>query len=176
MRDNKPGAEGSPSPEREGLLRRCRERCLYLITDSEKSERRIREKLVRSGKYPEDIIEEAIAFLKEYNYLDDLRYAKRMIQSYAGKKSLREIEQKLFQRGISREEIRVAEADLQEEEALSEREEEALLLQIRKRCEDPRRLDPREKQKLCASLCRKGFSYERVRAALCAEEIWGLDP
>lgn len=176
MRGNKPGAEGSPSLEREGLLRRCRERCLYLITDSEKSERRIREKLVRSGKYPEDIIEEAVAFLKEYGYLDDLRYAKRMIQSYAGKKSLREIEQKLFQRGIPREEIRLAEEELREEEALSEREEEALLLQIRKRCEDPRSLDPREKQKLCASLCRKGFSYERVRAALCAEEIWDPDP
>ena len=99
-----------------------------------------------------------------------------MIQSYAGKKSLREIEQKLFQRGIPREEIRLAEEELREEEALSEREEEALLLQIRKRCEDPRSLDPREKQKLCASLCRKGFSYERVRAALCAEEIWDPDP
>ena len=94
--------------EREKLVNRCKERCLYLIEHAEKSESRLREKLRKSGKYTEDIIDEAMKMLKRYGYIDDRRFAEQLIKTYAGQKSLREIEQKLYQRGVGQAEIRAA--------------------------------------------------------------------
>ena len=49
----------------EKLLQRCKERSLYLLSGTAKTERRLREKLVKSERYTEDVIEKTIAFLKD---------------------------------------------------------------------------------------------------------------
>ena len=61
----------------EKLLQRCKERSLYLLTGTAKTERRLKEKLEKSQRYTEDVIAKTIAFLKEYDYLNDYQYALR---------------------------------------------------------------------------------------------------
>ncbi len=158
---------GRDAEKRERLLRRCRERCLYLITDAEKTEARLREKLRASGRYPEDIIDEAMDFLKSYDFLNDRRFAERLIQRYAGTKSLREIEQKLYQRGVRREDVQAALSAYREEGELAEaRELAAVQKLIRKKCRSAAELSREERQKLLQSIMRRGFSYGLVSRAL----------
>lgn len=153
------------------LLNRCKERCLYLLEHSEKTEARLREKLRRSGKYTEDILDEAMDFLKRYGYLDDRRFAERLLQSYAGQKSIREIEQKLYQRGVSSADIRAVLADFRENEVQAEEAELAAVQKaLRKKCRNSKELSIEEKRKIGAALLRKGFSYELVTRALSPDE------
>ncbi len=156
-----------PASERERLLRRCRERCLYLITDAEKTEARLREKLRASGRYPEDIIDEAMDFLRSYDFLNDRRFAERLIQRYAGSKSLREIEQKLYQRGVSRADAQAALSAYREAGETAE-EQELLAVQklIQKKCRSTAEIGREERQKLLQSILRRGFSYSLASKAL----------
>ncbi|SFG34903.1 regulatory protein RecX [Oribacterium sp. WCC10] len=157
--------------EHDKLLNRCKERCLYLLEQSAKTESRIREKLVKSGKYDEDIIDEAIDFLKKYDYINDLRFAQQLIKQYSGTKSLREIEQKLYQRGVEKRCIKAAISSFKENEELSgDMEMKAVKAAIRKKYKDTSCLSPDEKRKLYASLMRKGFSYRLVSKALSIDE------
>ena len=153
--------------KRARLLRRCRERCLYLITDAEKTEARLREKLRASGRYPEDIIDEAMDFLRSCDLLNDRRFAERLIRRYAGIKSLREIEQKLYQRGVGREDARAALAAYREEEDRAEAQELAAVQRlIQKKCRTAADLSREERQKLLQSILRRGFSYGVASKAL----------
>ena len=153
--------------KRERLLRRCRERCLYLITDAEKTEARLREKLRASGRYPEDIIDEAMEFLRSCDLLNDRRFAERLIRRYAGIKSLREIEQKLYQRGVGREDARAALAAYREEEDRAEAQELAAVQRlIQKKSRSAADLSREERQKLLQSILRRGFSYGVASKAL----------
>ena len=157
--------------EHEKLVNRCKERCLYLLEHSAKSESRLREKLRKSGKYTEDIIEEALEKLKAYDYVNDERLAMQLIRSYAGRKSMREIEQKLYQRGIAATAIRTAmEAFRADSEHAEEAELQAVQQLIRKKCRNTEELSEDEKRRLYASLLRKGFRYELVTRALAVEE------
>ncbi len=153
--------------KRARLLRRCRERCLYLITDAEKTEARLREKLRASGRYPEDIIDEAMDFLRSCDLLNDRRFAERLIRRYAGIKSLREIEQKLYQRGVGREDARAALSAYREEAEQAEAQELAAVQRlIQKKCRSAAVLSREERQKLLQSIMRRGFSYGLVCKAL----------
>lgn len=160
-------------PEEDERLRlRARERALYLLTDQMKSERRIRERLLKSGRYTPEIVEDALRFLKEYGYLDDRRMAEQLIENYRGRKSLREIEQKLYQRGIAKTVIQTVMKSYQEAEAAEEAEKEALLHLIHKKISVPSELDREQKQRLIRSLVRKGYSYSLIRELLSTEEGW----
>ncbi len=160
-------SENRKAEQRERLLHRCRERCLYLITDAEKTEARLREKLRASGRYPEDIIDETMEFLRGYDFLNDRRFADRMIQRYAGIKSLREIEQKLYQRGVRREDAQAAMAAYREAgDQAAEQELAAVQRLIQKKCRSTAELSREERQKLLQSIMRRGFSYSLVSRAL----------
>ena len=156
--------------DRDKLRNRCRERSLYLLEQAPKTELKLREKLTKSGKYDEEIIEETIDFLKKYGYIDDLRFAEQLIRHYAGTKSLREIEQKLYQRGVDRACIKSAISGFKEQELSHDSEMQAVKAAIRKKCRDLDQMDAEGKRKLYGALMRKGFSYSTVTKALALDE------
>ncbi len=158
---------------REKLLRRCKERSLYLLSDMDRTESRMREKLRQSGKYGEDIIDETIDFLKKYSYIDDRRYAEKYIESFAGRKSLREIEKKLYERGVPMECIREAmDSFKNNEESAGDADYRAALAFLRKKTGYGGTLSDSEKKKLYAGLLRRGFSYEIAKKTLELDEEW----
>ena len=156
----------------EKLLQRCKERSLYLLTGTAKTERRLKEKLEKSQRYTEDVIAKTIAFLKEYDYLNDYQYALRYLEENSGKRSLRDMQAKLFQRGVDsaslKEAIEAFQEKLIEEDGNPERE--ALLKCLEKKRRTLDLTDPKDKQKLYAFLMRKGFSYSLIQEAINLEE------
>lgn len=158
-----------PDASEEGLFVRCRERCLYLLTDTERSEQNLRDKLRKSGKYPDPVIDRTMEFLRTYGYLDDHRLAEHILEFYRGSKSIREIEKKMYERGIPAEEIREVISAYRESGAQDE-ELETVRALIRKKTSDVSLLDPAARKKLCAYLMRKGFPYGTVARAMQVDE------
>ena len=142
------------------LMRRVRERILYLITDYDRSEQNIRQKISMAG-YRGSFVDDAIDSLKEYGYIDDLRFARYYAESMRDTKgrSVFAISRSLYEKGISRDVIDtvMGELDIDEDaqilKALSSKGYNE---------ENIRQIDDKERQKLISSLMRKGFSYDLI--------------
>ena len=141
------------------LNKRARERSLFLLKDMDKTEKQIRDKL-KLGDYPEDIINNAIEFLKKYGYVDDIRYAKLYISSKQNSKSIKQIELVLYKKGVNKENVSkvLLEMDLSNEEALNK-----LIEKIIKKYDLN---DKTQYNKMCRYLLGKGFSYGEIQEAL----------
>lgn len=144
---------------KEILYKRARERVLYLLKSSDKTEQELRRKL-KEGFYPQEVIDYAIHFLKEHRFINDQEYAKRYVEFNSRKKSERQIEFELKRKGLDKEII----GDILKEQPV----DEAAIVRdyIRKKRLNPEQMDAREKSKVMASLGRKGFSYESVSRVL----------
>ena len=81
---------------------RAKKRALYLLERMDRTEHQLREKLMASD-YPEDVVEEAIEYVKSFHYLDDERYAQTFTRYKKDKMSRQQIKQKLMMKGVSRE-------------------------------------------------------------------------
>ena len=82
--------------------KRAKKRALHLLEQMDRTEQQLREKLAAS-EYPSKCIEDAIAYVKSFHYLDDERYAETFTRYKKEKMSRQQIKQKLMQKGISRE-------------------------------------------------------------------------
>ena len=56
------------------LGKRATKRAMHLLEKQDRTEYQLREKL-RQNEYPKEAVEQAIAYVKSYHYIDDLRYA-----------------------------------------------------------------------------------------------------
>lgn len=139
----------------EVLFKRAKERVLYLLKSRDRTELEIRRKL-KEGYYPEEAIEYAVSFLKEYKFIDDNNYGRRYIRAYAEKKSRKQLEFELRGKGLDRETI----GRLLEECQVSE--EEQIRRFLKKRGYEKGTVSPKEQAKLASALMRKGFSYDAV--------------
>ena len=145
----------------EVVLKRAKLRCLRLLEDMDRTETALRDKL-KQGYYPQDIIDQAVAYVKSFGYLDDVRYAENFVRSRQGTKSRREIEAALRQKGVRGDLIDRALEECYQESG----EEEAILRIIKKKKFRFQDADDAEKQKMYAYLARKGFRYDAVRQVI----------
>ena len=142
------------------LMRRVRERILYLISDYDRSEQNIRQKISMAG-YRGSFVDDAIDSLKEYGYIDDLRFARYYAESMRDTKgrSAFAISRSLYEKGISRDVIDTVMGEL-------DIDEDAQILKVLSSKgyneENIRQIDDKERQKLISSLMRKGFSYDLI--------------
>ena len=143
------------------ILKRAKLRAMHLLEDMDRSEAALREKLCQ-GLYPQQVVDEAISYVKSFGYLNDMRYAENFVQSRKSSKSRREILYQLCQKGISKE-IAVQAVDACFEKA---DETEAILKIIAKKRVDPRSAVPEQLHKLYGYLARKGFRYEDIRQVI----------
>lgn len=151
----------------EVILKRIKLRALHLLNVSDRTEADLRSKL-RQSHYPEDLIEEAVAYVKRFGYINDERYVQMYVLNRKEKKSRREIYAALLQKGIPGEQIDAAfEACYNQEDAL-----EAICTLLSKKGYRSD-MDENQKQKLYGYLARKGFGYEEIRRAMeisCEDE------
>ena len=82
--------------------KRAKKRALYLLEQMDRTEQQLREKLYGS-EYPEKCVEDAIAYVKSFHYLDDERYAETFTRYKKDKMSRQQIKQKLMAKGVSKE-------------------------------------------------------------------------
>lgn len=146
---------------KEILIPRARKRTMYLLERMDRTEAQLREKL-RQGRYPEDIIENAIAYVKGFHYVDDLRYAESYVRCYSQSKSRRLLYQELVGKGVPRDLIEQA----LEEEYETEDESAKIARWLEKKHYSTEEADPKQRQRMYQFLLRKGFRSGDIRKVL----------
>ncbi len=142
------------------LKKRVKERSLYLLKSMDRTEWQIRRKLAQ-GYYPEQVIDYAIDFLKEYGYVDDRSYVQNYMNTYKNRKSQKEIRQKLREKGISAELLEEVAEEMTEETGEDEGEQVLIRQWLQKKGYRPD-WDRKEQNRLIAFLMRKGFSLDDI--------------
>lgn len=144
---------------REVIFKRARERAVYWLKCSARTEEELRRKL-RDGSYPSAAVEYVIELLKRYGYIDDEEYARNFIEVHSRGKSCAELTAQLSRKGISR----ACVSRLMEENPINEEEQIRRILE--KRRFSPGESDQKETAKQISYLMRKGFSYDTVRRVI----------
>lgn len=148
------------------LLKRAKKRAMNLLLKGDMTEAKLRSKL-SDGKYPDSVIDSAIAYVKSYHYIDDRRYAMSFIASRSSSDSKSTIRRKLIERGVSKEIIdSCVEEYYVEDELNADVERELIKKLVLKKCKNLSSLEYTEKQKLIASIMRKGFSFYDVEGVI----------
>ena len=146
------------------LPRRAKLRAMNLLKNRSYTEKQLYDKL-KAGDYPEEIIEQALDYVRSYHYIDDRQYAEDYIEYHKESRSRSRILRDLVQKGIS---IELA-GEVYEEKAGDDRtelEKEQILNLMHKKNFIPNEAIFEEKQKFSALLYRKGFQVDTIRCAL----------
>ena len=134
-------------------LTKAKRRALYLLTDMDRTEKELRDKLKKSG-YSEDTIARTMEYVRSFGYIDDTRYAEKFIDFAKGKKSRVRIAYDLQQKGVPRDVI---------DEAFESAEEWDEKDLIRRSMDTS---DPASYTKVASYLARKGFQGSDIMAVL----------
>lgn len=151
------------------LPKRAKLRAMNLLAKREYTEKQMYDRL-SAGFYPDKIIREALAYVADFHYTDDLRYACDYISGHEETRSRRRIEQDLIGKGIDRDTLERAWAKW-EEQGGSQDEAAMIRKLLKKRGYDTEHAEISQRQKAYAFLLRKGFSGEAVRKALKVGDI-----
>jgi len=162
----KAGSEISPRELNElkqtVVLTDAKNLALKYLSYSMRTKREVIQKL-KTYDFGEDLIEEVIAFLERYNYIDDADYAEKYIagKSKAGYGEWR-IKQELFRKGIDSDIINSS----LEENCEDPTEEILRLLEKRIKSETEDEFNKKERQKIYNLLNSRGFGYDDSKSAL----------
>lgn len=154
--------------DKKELLLKGKKRALRLLERKDYSRKELKERLRKDG-YEESMVDEIIAYVDSFHYLDDARVAGSYIRGRKEIKSKRELEYMLKQKGISETDIELAlEENYKNEDGIPQ-EEVAILRHLRKLHLEEEQLEKityEEKQKIAAKLYRKGFEQDKIRKIL----------
>jgi len=146
---------------RDIILHRAKNKAVAILKFMDRTEYEIMKKLSDAG-YPEGIVCQVLAYLNEYRYIDDDKYAATYVRIKKNTKSKRVIKMEMKQKGIKKDIIdRVLSLEYENEE-LEDPELLAIKKAIEKKHIDPSNLSKEEKQKVLASLYRKGFEIDKI--------------
>ncbi len=140
--------------------KRAIKRAMHLLEKMDRTEQQLRKKLLEGG-YPNELVEEAIAYVKSYHYIDDERYARTFIRLNQDRRSIGRMKMDLFAKGISSDTI--DRAINEEYETLPETLIQKL---IEKKNFDPDTATRQETAKMYQYLFRKGFSRDEIMHVL----------
>ena len=142
-------------------LQQAKCKALSLLNYMDRTEAQLRKKL-KEKDFDEEVIDEAIAYVKSFGYINDVSYAERYVLNRQTSKSKQEIKAALFQKGVSRENIELALANCYDKED----EVTAIQKLCEKRHFSLEDSTDAEKKKMYDYLMRKGFRREDVHRAL----------
>ncbi len=147
-------------PSGKVITRPARDYALSVLERSDRTEHELRRKLHERG-YDQEEIDETIAFLEKYYYVNDAEYAERYTRACSSRKSIRQIRFDLERKGVDRELI---DAALEDTEVDEEAQIRAFLL--KKGYHSDRSMEAAACRKLIGTLSRRGFSYEAIRSVM----------
>lgn len=146
------------------LPRRAKLRSMNLLQSKDYTRRQLEDKL-KQGEYPPACIEEALAYVESYGYLDDSRYAKDFIEYHLQTKSRKRIEADLMKKGIAKEIIGRAFDEL-EDSGVEQNEVTMIRELLRKKKYFAEAATRQEQQKMYGFLYRKGFQSDAIGKVL----------
>ncbi len=142
------------------MSKESRKKAMYLLQKQDRTEQQLREKLKQSGFQNEDI-DDAITYVKDFRYLDDERFARNYVRYGGEYKSRQKLKIALLQKGIS---MDLIERALDEEYEGNEKEQ--ILQCLKKKSFSATESTREERQKVIASLYRKGFCIEDIKSVM----------
>ncbi len=146
--------------------KRARKRALYLLEKKDRTEQQLREKQIFT-EYPEYCIDEAVAYVKRYHYLDDSRYAEAYTRYSKEKFSRQMVKQKLMVKGVSKDII-----DRVVENTYDADESEHIRRLLEKKHYDSKSCDEGEFRRIYQYLLRRGFySYDILKEMKQYQEL-----
>lgn len=138
------------------VLRRGKQKALALLKVMDRTKQELIMKL-KQADYSEKTVEDIIAYIESFHYIDDARYASNYVQLKKNSKSKRQIVGELSQKGIDKSII---------EEAIAEdydSEVESIKKAIQKKCKNIEDLSKEERAKVAAYLYRKGYQMDLIK-------------
>lgn len=155
--------------ERESFIR-CKESALRIIERSYKTEKEMRDKL-RLKEYEDNSINKTIEFLKEYNFINDINYAKAFISDKLSCAGSQKIKYALTQKGICKEIID------EELSKLNKDNEKNTAFNIAKKKFDLLKKKENDNYKISGKLYRylvsKGYGYDVINDVV--KEVMSID-
>ncbi|MBR4668713.1 MAG: regulatory protein RecX [Butyrivibrio sp.] len=145
------------------LPKRAKLRAMNLLQKKDYTEKQLRDKL-SDGEYPQEFIDDAIAYVKSFNYIDDERYARDYISYHMATRSRNRIIQDLTGKGISKDVYQDILEELYQDDEGAEIEQIKKLLV--KKHYDPDMTEYEDRQKIMAFLMRKGYNSSDIRRAM----------
>lgn len=142
------------------LKKRAKLRCMNLLKSRDYTVHQLKSKL-RDNGYPDEIIDCAIEYVASYGYVDDARYAHAYIESVSRTKSRRQIENDLVRKGLDKQIILSAFAQIMQEQD-EDAEEELIRRYLVKKHYDRSSASYEERRKMIAFLYRKGFLLDKI--------------
>jgi len=148
---------------------RAKKRALYLLTDMDRTEKELYDKLKKAG-YSEETVEETMEYVKSFGYIDDRKYAQKYLEFYLGKRSRLRIRFDMEKKGLPKEIISEA---FEETEPYDER---PLIRSLAvKKLRGLKKEDPKKAQKIGAALQRQGFRPGDIRSVLEDLDLFRMD-
>ena len=141
-------------------LTKARKRALYLLTDMDRTEKELHDRLKKAG-YSENTIARTMEYVRSFGYIDDKKYAEKFIDFAKGKKSRVRIAYDLAQKGVPRDII-----DEAFESAGDWDEKELIHALAEKKLRNMDVTDPAAYRKVMSYLARKGFSGSDIISVL----------
>lgn len=149
------------------LPKRVKLRAMNLLQKKDYTEKQLRDKL-NEGLYSQELVDEAIDYVKSFRYLDDDRFARDYITYHMSMRSRNRIIQDLVQKGIGKDILMPIMEEIYEE-AGSESGEDVELEQIQKlliKKHYDKDMEYKDKQKIMAFLMRRGYSMDKIKRAM----------
>lgn len=143
----------------------CKETALKIIERTLKTEKEVEIKLRQKG-FEENLIDKAINFLKEYDFVNDNKYIKCYVKEKIKKDGKNKIKYNLMKKGIREDLI---EKELNEVNIDKQQYYNTLMELARKKYEilSKKEADKlKVKKKICDYLLRKGYLWEEIKPVL----------
>lgn len=145
---------------RKTLIPRAKKRTMHLIGQMDRTKSDIIKKLKQNG-YPDAAIEEALAYVESYNYVNDLRYAYMYVRTYRDSRSRNRIMQDMYRKGLDTDTINSAlESEYTTDEA------DLIRRHIDKRGYTSSSASNRDRDKMYRYLLGKGFDLDTIRSVI----------
>ena len=141
------------------VLPRAKKRALGILVKRDKTIHELEQKLIQS-LYDSRSVREALSFVEEAGYVDDLEYARSYLRSKRGKKSFRMIRLTLSGKGISEE---ILNQVFEEAQAQGREDVEAAVRKYARRFDQ---LDRTAREKICVHFYAKGYDSQLIREVL----------
>lgn len=145
--------------KREIIVPRARRKAMSLLEHRDRTREELKKRLLEAS-FSSYMAEQAVAYVESYGYINDQRYIENYVFFKKEKKSRKQIEIELLQKGIKKEQL---------EQYLEEHqwnEEEGLKQLVAKRLQGKNKFDDKERQKQYTYFLRKGYSYRLIQKAI----------
>ena len=142
------------------LKKRATKYAMNLLVKKDYTSKELTDKLTKAG-YTENSARAALAYVSSYHYVDDLSYARRYLETYSDRKSIKKMQMELRQKGISDELFTQA-----RDEAQMEDESDTLRYYAQKKARSLDLSQNKDRQKLLRFLVGRGFPFSAAREML----------